>query len=98
MAERADDVENGVARFKAVEQRGGFADGLDDDGDGAGRGIGALDGERNALAFFVKAENDELSRPLLAGDARRLNGELPDVEAGSAGFDDPEHGWSRCSL
>ena len=42
LAERADDVEDGVAGFKGVEQRGGFADGLDDDGDGAGVGIGAL--------------------------------------------------------
>ncbi len=56
VAERADDVEDGVARLKAVQQRGGFADGLHHDGDGARLRIGALDGERNALALFMQAE------------------------------------------
>ena len=36
-------------------------------------GSAALDGERNALALLVQAQNDELPRPLLARDARRLN-------------------------
>ncbi len=96
-AERADDIENRVACLKRIQQRRGFAHGLDCDGDGSRRRIGALDGERNALAMIVKPQDHELAWPLLARDARRLDGKLPDIEAGGTGFHDPEHGWSRCS-
>ncbi len=85
MAERANDIENGVARFKAVEQRGGLADRLHHDGDGTGGRIGAFNGERNALASFVQAENKELSRPLLASNARRFNHNLANIETGRTG-------------
>jgi hypothetical protein len=91
MAEGADDVENRVARLKAVEQRGGFAHGLHNDGDGSGGWIGALDGQGNAFAHLMHAQNDELPRALLARNPRRLNGELPDVEARGASFYDSEH-------
>ena len=91
VAEGADDVEDGVAGLKAVEQRGGFADGLHDDSDSARGGIGGLDGEWNALALLMQAKNEELSRLLLAGDARRLNDKLLDIESDGPGFHNPVH-------
>ena len=91
MAERANDVEDGVARFETVEQRSGFPDGLHNDGDCAGCRIGALDGEGNAFALLMKAENHELARPLLAGDAGRLDDKLLDIKADAACFDDLVH-------
>ena len=45
----------------------------------------------NALALLVQAENEELAGPLLAGNARRLNHKLLDVEADRAGFDNFVH-------
>jgi hypothetical protein len=39
----------------------------------------------------VQAEDKELSRPLLAGNARRLNYELFDIKADGAGFHNLEH-------
>ena len=86
VAEGTDDVENAVAGLEAIEQRCGLADGLHGEGHGSGGGIGAFDGERNALATLAQADDDELSGALLASDARRLDGELPDFEADVAGF------------
>jgi hypothetical protein len=91
LAERADESRTRVACFKAVEQRGGLAHGLDHNRDGSGSRIGALDGERDALAIFLNAQNDELTWPLLARNARCRQHELPDVETGRAGFHNPEH-------
>ncbi len=39
----------------------------------------------------MQAQNDELPRPLLARDARRLDDELLDIEADGAGFHDFVH-------
>jgi len=39
----------------------------------------------------MQSENQELARLLLAGNARRLDDELLDVEADGAGFDNPVH-------
>ena len=94
LAEWPNDVQNTVARFQAIQQRCGLADGLNHNGDRARLGIGAFDGERNALAFFMQAQNEELARPLLACNARRLNDKLLDIEADRAGFDDLVH---RCN-
>jgi hypothetical protein len=84
MAEWADHIEDRVSCFEAVEEGCGFANGLHDDGDGAGGRIGAFDGERDALAILTDAQNDELSGPLFARNARRLNFELAHIEADGA--------------
>src|ERR1035438_1133365 len=91
VAEGTNDVENRVACFKAVEQRGGFADGLHNNGDGTGSRIGTLDGERNALALLMQAENKELPWLLLAGNARRLDDKLLYIEADRSRFHDLIH-------
>ncbi len=92
LAEWADNVQDRVAGLQAIEQGGGFADGLHDDGNRAHRGVRGFDGERNALAFFMQPKDDELPRLVLARNARRLNHKLLDVEADGAGIDNSVHG------
>ena len=41
--------------------------------------IGVLDGERNAFALLVNAQDDELSRLLFARDPRRFNDKALDA-------------------
>src|SRR5579859_7579137 len=91
MTKGSNDVEDGVASFKAVEHQRSFADGLDGDGNGARLGIGGFDGERNSFALLVQAQDDELPRALFARYPRCLNDELPDIESDGSGFNDVEH-------
>jgi len=63
--QRADDVQNGVARFQAIQQRGGLADGLHGDGHRPRHGVGRFDGER-MRSPFMQAEDEKLPRFLLA--------------------------------
>ena len=92
LAERPDDVENAVAGFERVEKIGGLADRLHDNVDRAFFRVGALDGERNALACVVDPDDDELPRPLLARDARRFDGKALDSRGDELSMDDFEHG------
>jgi hypothetical protein len=91
MTQRPNHVEDRVACFQLAEKGSRLAHRLDDDGDGAGCRVRAFDGERNALALFMKAKNDELAGALFARNTRRLNHELLDVEANRTGFDDSVH-------
>ena len=91
MTEGPDDVEDGVAGLETVHQLGGLADSLDDEGDGARVRVGARDRERDSLAAVVQADDDELSRELLARDARRDDAEQLDVGGEEPGFVNGEH-------
>jgi hypothetical protein len=91
MTERSNDVEDGVACLKAVEHGSRFSNRLDGDGYGACFRIGRLDGEGNAFTLIMQSQNEELSRPLLASDARRFNDELPDIETDGPGLLNFEH-------
>ena len=74
---------------------GGLADRLHDDVDRAFFRVGAFDGERNTLAFFVDPDDDELPRTLLACDAGRFDDETLDSRGDKLGVDDFEHGELR---
>ncbi len=58
---------------------------------------GAGDGQRDALALLMEADDDELSSLALAGDARGLDTEELDFRGKEMGFDDLEHGRSASS-
>jgi hypothetical protein len=90
-AEGADEVEDRIAAVQGVQLDGGLADALDDDGDRPLSDVGGLDGERDALAMFVKPQDDELAGPLRACDARCLDLELLHVRPEEFRFDDREH-------
>src|ERR1019366_3301327 len=94
LAQRPDNVEDAVAGLERVEKICGLADRLHDDVDRAFFRIGAFDGERDTLAFLVDPDNDELPRPLLACDARRLDNEALDSRGDELCVDDFEHGNS----
>jgi len=64
---------------------------LDDEDDGAVIGVGAGDGERDALAVVVEAHDHELPRLLLPGDARRDDAEQLDVGGEKPSFADGVH-------
>jgi len=53
--------------------------------------IGVFDRDRNPLAFFVDAKNDELSRLLFARDPGRFDDESFDPRRKKFGVDDFEH-------
>ena len=61
VAERPGEVPEGVAGLQPREAHGGGADCLEDDGDGAGLRVAVVHGERNAFAFFVDTQHDELA-------------------------------------
>ena len=91
LPERTNDVEDGVARLQHAEQHGGLADGLHDDGDGPGLGIGVRYGERDAFAGVVQTDDDELARALFFRDTRRLDFEQFDASRQRASCDNREH-------
>jgi hypothetical protein len=68
-----------VSGAQRIEQVGGLAYRLHHDTYGSLLRIGILDGERDALAFFVDAHYDELSGFLFARNARRLDDEPLDT-------------------
>ena len=59
-AERSDKVMDVVAFVKCAKHLGGQADLLEDDGHGSLFTVIARDGQRNALAGFIDAEDDKL--------------------------------------
>jgi hypothetical protein len=64
---------------------------LHDDVDGAALGIGVLDGDWNSLTLFVDPQNNELSRLLFPGNARRFDDEAFDSRRKELCVDDSEH-------
>ena len=72
-AERADEVQDGIAFAERHHFGGGFADRLDDDGDGAASRVEIGYGERNALAVLVDAGHDEVPGPRRARHIRRVH-------------------------
>ena len=77
-AEGADEVLNELALVLVVERLSRRADDLEDDLDGTFLLIAASDSQRDALAFAVHAENDELARLGFSGNEGRLNLHLGD--------------------
>ena len=69
-AQGTDEVLDGLALVLGVQKLGGGADDLEDDLDGALSGIGSGHGQRNALAFLIDPENDELAGLGLPGHHR----------------------------
>jgi hypothetical protein len=92
LAEGPDHVEDGVARLEGVEELRGLADALDHDRDVAAVGVRVGDRDRDPLAALVDAEDDELARLPLAGDAGSLDPEELDVRGDEAGFAYGKHG------
>ena len=70
-AERADEVENGVAGFELREVFRRFADRLNDDRNAAFFAVVIGDGEGDAFAELVDAQDDELPRFRFFSDGRR---------------------------
>src|SRR5580698_6594157 len=90
-AQRANDVEDFVAGLQHAQQHGGFPDGLYNDGDRAGFGVGVSDGQRDALTAIVQAHDHKLSGLLFASDARGLDYKQLDVSRQRARFHDVVH-------
>ena len=59
---------NAVALIEMIQPLGGAADDLEDNGDRAFFAVEIGDGERDAFARFVYAQDDELTRLRLFGD------------------------------
>jgi hypothetical protein len=70
---------------------------LHDDVDRAFFGVRALDGERDALAFFADPYDDELPRALFARDAGRIENEALDARSDEFRVNDSEHRLSSDS-
>ena len=60
-AQRAGEGGQGITGLEGIQQQGGAAHHLVDDGDGSGLGVKIRDGEGDALAVFGGAEDDELA-------------------------------------
>lgn len=60
-AQRAGEGGQGITGPEGIQQQGGAAHHLVDDGDGSGLGVKIRDGEGDALAVFGGAEDDELA-------------------------------------
>ena len=73
LAEGADKVADIVALLDGVEHLGGLAGRLDHDGDGPLFAVIARDGNGNALALLVKAENNKLPGLRVPGNQGRLH-------------------------
>ena len=69
-AQRADNVQQVLARFHSAQHLGGAANHLNDQGDGALFSVIVRDGQRHALALLIDAEDDKLSRENLFSDKR----------------------------
>ena len=78
--------------FSRASLRGRGADLHEDRGDGAGGGVPVGDGQRDALALLVGAQDDEVAGPRRLGDLRRLHGEEVDVGDDHAALNDRDHG------
>ena len=73
MAERPADIRQIVPCFLLSKKPGGFADFLDNHGNGATLRVGVGNGDGNPLAGFVNAKNHELARLPAPGNLRRLD-------------------------
>src|SRR5581483_434854 len=97
LTERADYVKNAVTAFKRVQKVSSLADRLNNNVDSPLVRIRSLDGERNPLAFFIDANDNELTRALLAGNSWSLDYETLDSGGNELRVDDFEHvGLERC--
>ena len=97
-AQGAHEVLDVLALPLVVELLGGGAHELEDDGDGTARPVIGGDGQGDALAVFIHAEDDELAGLALAGHGGGL-----DFHQGHGGvenslFDDPIHSVSSFHL
>src|SRR5262249_3901710 len=84
-------VEQGVAGAEQVHEPGRLADPLDDEGDRAALGVAVGDGQGDAFAARVDADDDELAGLALAGDPRRLDDEALDLGGQELGRDYRKH-------
>jgi hypothetical protein len=90
-AERSGDVLDRLARGKLDKVGRALADGLDDERDRAGLGVGVRDRERDALRARAAPHDDELAGLPDLGDARRLDDQAPHVRGELRGRDDLMH-------
>ena len=81
MSERASHVADEIADIQRDQFIRAFANGLNDQRDGTGFGIGIGDGQRDALGIFGEMDDDELPRLPDLGDARCVNVQPRDVRA-----------------
>ena len=72
-AERADKVVEAIALILVIQQLGRAADDLEDDRHGSLFAIVARNGERNALAILIHAQDDELTGLRFLCDQRRFD-------------------------
>ena len=73
LAQGSHEVLEAIALIQAGQLLGGGAHGLDNNGDGALLGIVVVDGDGDALAVLIHAEDDELARLGLLCDQGRLD-------------------------
>ena len=83
-AQRAGEGGQGITGPEGIQQQGGAAHHLVDDGDGSGLGVKIRDGEGDALAVFGGAEDDELAGGGMGGHFRGREDHAAD--AGGQGF------------
>src|ERR1039457_3405004 len=96
---RPNNVQDRIARVQLVKQLGRLANALHNDRNGAVRWIGISDGQRDAFAVLVNANNGELAGLLLPRDAWSHDTEQFDVRCQKARFRDAKslvsHGSSQ---
>ena len=95
LAEGAGEIEEEVAFLEGVDFFRGTADGLGDDGHGAGCGVIVADGQGDALAELVDAYDDELAREGRFGHTRGEDLHLGDGGRKEAFAYDLEHNLSN---
>ena len=95
VAQRTCEVGEGIALVQCADFARRGADGLRDDGHAALRSVEIGDRERNALAVFVDAHDDELSGLRRAGHARCEDLHQPDALCEESFFKNGVH-YIRC--
>ena len=73
LTQRADEIQQCVALVQRIELHGRVADFLEDDGDSALLAVVTGNGQRDAFAFLINAEDDELPWQRLARHQRRFD-------------------------
>ena len=97
-AQRSGEVGERVAFAEGADFARRGADGLDDQRDASLRRVVVRNGERDAVAAFVRADDDELSGTGRTRDARRENFHQPDLFGQSAFFENGVHRYRVVSV
>ena len=91
LTQRADEIQQRVALVQRIELHGRVANFLEDDGDSALLAVVTGNGQRDAFAFLINAEDDELARQRLARYQRRFDFHERDCFIQHTLFDNGKH-------